>query len=407
MSYGNYNEPVKYEPPQQSSRAVNFKPWLIGCGACLLLAIFVIIMTSISIYRSAELIGETLGNKPQKGMKTGQQLAWRDLGYSTGNFLVIGNHMRSLDADGDGSRELIFFDPYQGQAEIVALDGSVLQKLAWKKDMENDNVLFWDFNGDGKDDVVHFNDDYNDEHTYITGLDMQRMHEFPGLIPALHSAVADTDGNGDAELLLISPQDDTFTLVDQGGKTLLRGDNAREYSEGSISSRQPFLLADMDGDGVYSVLYGEGFGKHIRNADGSGDILHIPVDPPLVYSIEFDYCLDINGDGCTELLCEYEPVFYDNAARKAFAYELPGGDYRLKWNSRLMAGSMDSDGDGQAELWVVPSGDMGTELLAIDARGNTVYHESLGCFCGGIETIEYKGQKYLVVCAMDRVLVYP
>ena len=403
MSLGQYNEPVRYTPgPTPPPRRTNYVPWLLGCGGCVAI---IAALIGWLVYSVKNAIDEFTPEVREARMISGEQLAWRELPWHPANMIVVGTHMRSIEENGDSQRELIFFDS-DGAVQVVDLDGNVQAHYHWSNPVEDRELEFWDFDGDGIDEMLYDSEDGADSATYVANLDEQFVHEFAGMILPEWRASADVDGDGRNELLLHSWDSRKYEVVNQGGKVLIKGNN--NVDDPTMGYHQPVVLADMDGDGVWSVLYGDFVSKQIHNGDNSHSSIHLPEDPMMTMGYNYEIVMDIGGDGPTELINEYDEVFYDAAAGMQRKLRNPlEQDFSSSWLSRIPLAVMDHDDDGEAALWTVPGGEMGTELVAYGPRGNVVYHEAMQKYCAGIEVIERSGVQYLVVCAFDKVLVYP
>lgn len=404
MSYGQYNEPVRYQPPPlQEPRKSNIKPWLIGCGSCVAIICALIAWMVLSVSRA---IDEFRPEVREAKMLSGEQLAWRELPYHPRNMIVVGVHMRAMHLDSDGERELLFLDTAEGRLEVVDIDGNLLEVHQWDGELDNANLEIWDFDGDGRDELLYSDEDGSSPGTTVADLDRRFVHKFDDLLLPDWRATADVDGDGDEELLLRTTDWKNLQLVNQGGAVLIKGRDS--VDDPTMGYHQPPILADPDGDGTWSVLYGDFDHKRVQHADGSTESLRIPDDPLLTMGQVYELALDIDGDGRTELINAYIEVFLDPATGHHHELRNPLDDgMRLDWLYRIPIVSFDPEDDGEAALWTVPGAETGTELVAFGSLGNVVYHEAMEKFCGGLEVIERKGVKHLVVCAFDKVLVYP
>ncbi len=402
MNYGSYNDPVRYTPPARLPRPrMDYRPWLIGCGGCVVICALLIGWMVFSVSRMVE---DFRPDVREARVISGEQLAWRELAYHPANMLIVGVYMRTLDANGDGQRELIFIDTNAGTAELVDLQGNVTSRHSWTEWLDNDNLDFWDFNGDDVDEVLVF--DWEDTRATIRcrDLDFRELHVFQDWTLPSGRASADFNGDGDQELLLVSPDGDRFAVFDQQARELFSRDNPATR-EGYWSC--PVLWADMDGDGTMSVLYGQGLDRYILQADGSREGFGVQQNEMLEYGYDFWLAMDLSGDGISDLL-NWDDEYYDGASGAVVALRNPADTSRFYSRSvRRPFAVFDFDSDGVREICNVPGGEDGTELVIYAPAGNVEYHEALAKFCGGMEVITENGVEHLVVCAFDKVLVFP
>ncbi|MCB1220822.1 MAG: hypothetical protein H7A35_03885 [Planctomycetales bacterium] len=406
MNQGSYHDPVRYTPPVYQKPKANYTPWLVGCGSCLVLIVVLIGLMAWSIQRAVD---EMRPEVREAGMLSGSQLAWRELDYHPTNIFVPVTYMRSVDADGDGLRELVFWDSSgDADVDIVSLDGKMVRRHHWMPEIDNESVEFWDFDGDGCDDVVYDDEDGSTPRTYVADFDMNSLHTFEGMLLPDWRATADCDGDGDMELLLHEQDYSHCKLYNQGGTELLSIANSDGDSDGVF--QQDCLLVDMDGDGRYSVLFGDGPVKMIVHVDGKRSSLTLPDDPLMTMGPMFEMVADIDGDGVTELLPSWGDYFYEHTEGRVRELQNPGEGSMFSdmWLYRIPLAVFDHDGDGRKSMWTVPEAEMGTELVAYGPLGSVEYHEALEKYCTGLEVVaDADGVEHLVVCAFDKVLVYP
>ncbi|MCB1217120.1 VCBS repeat-containing protein [bacterium] len=401
MNHGSYNDPVRYVPPSAPAEPRrNPRFWLIGCGSCAVLIVITVVLLVHTLRRSFE---ELAPDVPEAGVQTGTQPAWRRLDYWPGNLFIVTEYMRVLDSNGDGEQELLFYNSMDGTVELTDLDGKVLSSHQWDENLDNEHIEFWDCDGDGRDDVVVFEWADAGPLTRCLDLDFNELQRWPDWCLSGQRSTADFNGDGRDELLLVSQDGDRFAVYGPGPQRLELRDNPAT-AQGHFPC--PPLWADMDADGRSSVLYGQGQNRMLLDSGGRRGSFGIRPHALLEYGYDFNLAIDISGDGISDLLNQ-DNEYYNAATGEVIVLQNPvSGAYR-DYTGRRAAVSFDLDSDGEAELCMVPDNEDGSEFLSFAADGSLEYHESLGTLCAGLEVVRRGGREHLVLCAFDRVLVYP
>ncbi len=249
------------------------------------------------------------------------------------------------DLDGDGVPEII--------AGRNVYDNNL--NLRWSKTSGGEGLNFWvsiaavaDVNGDGRPDVVAGNTAYDRNGNVIWTASG---------VPDGFPAIGDFDGDGDAEVVLVS-----------GGRVyLLNGNNgSRVWGPVSVDGNGgPPTVADVDGDGAPEIgVAGQSWFWCIET---NGTVKWRDSRQDLTSSATGSSVFDFEGDGSAELAYtdELRLRIYDGATG-AIRYEIanPNG---TAWENPTI---VDVDHDGNAEVLIVGSTFVGAGATGVRSIGD-------------------------------------
>ncbi|MCB1217121.1 hypothetical protein KDL44_06995 [bacterium] len=379
--------------------------WLIACASCV---VVVAVLIGVGAYLLVKLVQDDLPDVRRAAMHSGERLGWRELPYHPENIITIRTYMWDIDADGDGDRELLFLDENDAELTVVEVDGTIVSRHYWEWEPTAEHLLTWDYDGDGAEELVYpwSSEDKEEHEVQVLDFEGDAIDWYEDMTLPLGSASGDVDGDGLEELLLVYHDGSSLELISQYGELLLEADNTFGREKGK-SLDDPFL-ADLDGDGLYSVVYGTGYTKRVQGLEGGYRELLIPQDARLAERQAFVRSIDLDGDGSTELLDMQGRLYFDPDVNELREIANPLSENVLRpLRRRDQLEMFDIDSDGEPEMVCVPGGRFGAELLGFGADGTLDYHESMAKYCGGIAVVDRDGVQYIAVCAFERVWIYP
>jgi hypothetical protein len=223
----------------------------------------------------------------------------RQLASHSSRHVLVGNG----DYNGDRIADALWLDVFRDDLLIeltdpaAPSDGEPLaaSRLPWSDEDRLGGA--GDFDGDGRTDIVVYDDDSRDLRVWIMdGVSIDRIQTLGSNRNYRQLAVGDFDGNGFPEIL-----DDRPVYKKQRRREVADGTIAwtDDYSENIDSSWVPIGVAEFDGDGVNDVLWLDSdtgvmeawcFGEN-------GDLVRYEVDRTLPPGAEVSGSGDYDGDG--------------------------------------------------------------------------------------------------------------
>ena len=269
-----------------------------------------------------------------------------------------GDNIAQADFDGDGAPDLVGSTVHGGLPSYLALNdgaggyvGSSLGSVAVTR-----GIAAGDLDGDGDQDLVFvqgtptqdaevwWNDgdaNFTQGPTLTTGINIGDERADPVL-------VADTDGDGDQDVLVAANQT-VRHFVNDGAGSFAQTDY--DLTAGFWDSARSLRLADMDGDGVDDlVVTAWTTGLLVAQGDGTGGFnlpaTRYPIPAGTFGRYELSRLADLEGDGDLDVFVGgTEPELWRNDGGALTYIGIVGGDASLVAGSNLVAGDFDDDGD--------------------------------------------------------------
>ncbi len=419
----NYPVPSGYQPPSYSPppppppprRGIPFWGWvLLGCGIPFIAAAVLIIMFSLRMARVMKGEESFMSSMvPKAKVHIGQPLAWRELlSGSEMNHANLGwGNFDSDPADelfvhlmpGLGDFNLLkeMQNPptthYSFETHIIELDGT--EKVSGTNDwMQFFNTQRWDYDHDGRDEIVSLNTGNGGSAVYDT--QGKVLKTLPGEPGYWGEWVKDMDGDGYGDLLLQDSQSQELRAYGKDGQQIML------WKLGP-SDYNP-VAADLDGDGKAELVLAV-----IEHGSSSAELtLKRSGKPDEKLTAAWDgyswpvLGRDVDGDGREELFASNRG-FFNPASGRFTAFKWPAG-YEPEDPSREVL-PFDLDGDGKPEFATGGNNfSMDSALFIFAADGACRYYEELGA------PVEQKcvlrdgqGQEHLVLQTDVKLLIYP
>lgn len=252
------------------------------------------------------------------------------------------------DLDGNGRADCVDLtcpDLDAGDAGAVEVDPACVPtiedpwdiEVEWRYDATGSGVLvtpmvgnLTDDNGDGAidaDDVpdIVFPTEYDSTLVALSGDDGHELFVLPGYAGSYGVAIADVDGDGEAEIIA---SDTSYHVV------ALSGEGVVEWTSGDPVAPIAPTVADLDGDGIVEVI---GNGRILDGQDGS---LVASFDPS--YNFDVPVAVDLDEDGVQEVIFHHK------------CFDPDGGliwDHDIPWlYSTDYTAIADVDGDGGGDV---------------------------------------------------------
>jgi hypothetical protein len=258
--------------------------------------------------------------------------------------LTSADYWRTWTSNGDGTFRMGMFRPWAGYSVSTGPD--------W---------LVGDFNGDGKDDLVHLVGDHVNTWT-SNGNGTFRFGTFKpwagyNVADGRGWRVTDLNGDGRSDLVHLTSADYVYTWLSNGDGTYQVG-TFKPAAGYSVAAGRDWLVADLNADGKGDLVHlvGEYVRSWISNGDGTFAIGYF--GPWVGYATGDGRgfrVIDLNGDGKSDLV------------------HLTSGDRVTTWTS---------NGDGSFQMgtfnpWAGYSISSGPDWLAtsldVDADGDLVH----------------------------------
>jgi len=274
------------------------------------------------------------------------------------------------DVDGDGDIDLVVANDHDdnqlllndGRGTFVdATAGRLLtpqQVFPGGYNNASYQVDLADIDGDGDLDLLVINDHDIPNRVYTndgtgTFTDVTATAIPPAMEWSLSQAVGDFDGDGDVDWFVGNAGLDRLYL--NNGLGTFTDVSASNLPPNGILSNYRTQAADVDGDGDLDLIVDASAGNPcVYLNDGNAVFAPAPASAPIGSGL--CYAVDLDGDGLPELLTDNGSMLYRNLGGMAFApaVALPEWTY----------GAADVDGDGDLDL--LASG----VVLANDGLGN-------------------------------------
>jgi hypothetical protein len=331
------------------------------------------------------------------------------------------------DVNGDGKMDLVAIDTGSpGLVRTLLGNGDGTFQSATSVTLATQapyDIVFADFNGDGKPDfaglnnsdqvVIYLQEGGNYIQTSSPLTNPDSVYSVCGL------AAGDLTGDGAAEVVTMncdSPDENTITVyVNNGSGTFSQGVYYNEINSGGTTPANPFgfaaTIADVNGDGKNDIVLAACSGGDevilLGNGDGTVKVPTVgyatggfPTTAPLV--------ADFNGDGLADIMqldnnysYAYLKGYGDGTFRASLDYYGPISDG--SWPSSYAIASGDFNGDGVADFVVGTGGSEGSAITVYLSRGDGSLlpgvNYAAGYYMGGVAVADFNGDGKLDIAA--------
>jgi FG-GAP-like repeat/FG-GAP repeat len=329
------------------------------------------------------------------------------------------------DVNGDGKLDILAFDDsfpanvieLLGDGTGVLGSGTVLGQLTTNAP---NNMIFADFNGDGKIDFAGQGKGGQLEVTLATGAGLYAnapvsLTTRDGNYGACNSTAGDLSGDSKPEIVSFNCNDNTVTVyVNQGDGTFAPGvyyNNNADQNQGIFDG----AIADLNGDGKNDIVVINEFAADVSVFLGHGDGT-VSVKPSSYavggYAWNTPLIADLNGDGLMDVVesddlysLVYLQGYGDGTFRASPTYPLPNSFDQGAYTYSVASG--DFNGDGIADVVVGEVRNNGsTGVVVYLGKGDGTF--STGVSYGDqpnmsyVAVADFNGDGKLDIAAIDR-----
>jgi hypothetical protein len=329
------------------------------------------------------------------------------------------------DVNGDGKLDLLGFDD-STPANVIELlgdgtgvfgSGTVLGQLTTNTP---GNMIFADFNGDGKIDFAGQTESGQLQVTLATGAGAYanapvNLTTTNGNYNACNSATGDLTGDGKPEIVSFNCNDNTVTVyVNQGDGSFATGvyyDNNSDQYQGLSDG----AIVDLNGDGKNDVVAinsdAGDVSVFLGNGDGTLRVLPLSYDVG-GYAWNTPLVADFNGDGLMDVVesddlynLVYLQGYGDGTFRAGVTNPLPNSFDQGAWTYSIATG--DFNGDGIADVVAGQFHNDGSTGVAVYlGKGDGTFSAGVTYGQSNRETIvavgDFNGDGKLDIAAIDQ-----
>lgn len=331
----------------------------------------------------------------------GKPLAWRYLKWThnpsqPASWLLKWDPFYSVDLaigdfDGDKDDEL-YVSNYDG-ANLFELDGTG-RLVAGQRIYGNGELGAWDFNSDGKDELLSFG--YASRDTQVYDLQGKLLAQFPQFPPSNGVVTGDFDGDGAKDLVLADENTGDYYVYAPGGKQIW-------HTQVPINLYKP-AFGDVDGDKRFEMIVFDGTALHIsgigRN-DKPGPSWQGAEEPISV--------LDVDQDGRGEVFMrDYAYINVATGKATTLYYGRHSNRTSMDPPTRVFLAQLAvANSPCLAMVGMVEFGMQG-HLYLLNPSGKCIYEERYGNPFAFLSVAhDSKGRDYLVVKTEHAIKIYP
>jgi hypothetical protein len=331
----------------------------------------------------------------------GKPLAWQYLKWThnpsqPASWLLTWDPFYSADlaiGDFDGDKDDELYVSNCDEANLFELDGKG-RLVAGQRVYGQGELGAWDYNRDGKDELLSFG--YASPDTQVYDLQGNLLSQFQELPPSNGVITGDFDGDGAKDLVLADESTGDYYVYAPGGKQIW-------HMQVPITSYKP-AFGDVDGDKRFEMIVFDGSELHISGI-GKND----KHGPNWQGSEQPVSVLDVDHDGRGEVfMSDYAYLTVATGKATTLHYGRHSDRTSMDPTTRVLLAHLPvASSPCLAMIGVVEFGAQG-ELYLLDTSGKCIYEERYGNpFAFLSEAHASKGRDFLVVKTEHKIKIYP
>jgi hypothetical protein len=339
---------------------------------------------------------------PRPHLYIGPKLAWRSYfwyGLKRWNYWAATGQL-----DQDADQELLVCLEKTRQTDFMRMSMVVFnadgKRISWgtSKLEYGDGLGLWDYNADGRDDILSSHYDY----CSVIDLDGTKLAKLKGGLMDSANAVGCL-GRGQTPQLVLNDWP-------------ANGENFRCYSQNSTVGKtynphqefDKYEVLDLDHDGVSEIwgkLYGQGEIEtwlSLRNGEvrrrynlpkpkNFGGFRQVSTAGDMGYFYKTHSYVNMSTGKKMHLIC-------------------PPKQWKEKWDWGALiyyVASGDFLGNGELQFAIAASDFRSHSILLFNTAGECIYYQDMGCAISWITRLHANNRDYLVAFAEERIFVYP
>jgi hypothetical protein len=329
------------------------------------------------------------------------------------------------DVNGDGKLDILVFDD-STPANVIALLGNgdgtfqAASTLGHLTTSAPRNILFADFNGDGKIDFVGQLESGQLQVTLATGAGLYAnapvsLNTSNSQYGACGSTTGDLNGDGKPEIVSFNCDENTVTVYVNNGEGTFATGLYYDNNGGQEQAPDDGAIADMNGDGKNDIVAINDnvadISVFLGNGDGTVAVQPLSYDVG-GYAYRVPLIADFNGDGLLDVVESddlYNLVYLQGYGNGAFhaapTYGLPNSFNQRTFTESVATG--DFNGDGIPDVVVGQDGNDGSTGVAVYlGKGDGTFFPGVSYGASNEDTnvavADFNGDGFLDIAAIDR-----